>query len=89
MLGGVERDVEARDAGVGRGQMLVLRGTDVDGRHGLESLFAGRQGRTGRPEVHQVLALGVGHLLHHGPEPSLEASHALRSLSTLVVEGGV
>ena len=51
-LGAVERDVKAADAGVGRGQVVVVWWPHRDGRQGLEPLLAGRQARAGRPEVH-------------------------------------
>ena len=44
-LARVERDVEARDARVGRGQVAVPRRPDRHRRHRLETVLGRRQGR--------------------------------------------
>ena len=50
--GGVEGDVEARDAGVCCRQVVVVRRSHRDAGHGLEAFLTGGQRRTGHPEVH-------------------------------------
>lgn len=48
---GVERYVEARDAGVGGGQVRVVRRPYGHRRHRLEALLGRRQRGGARPEV--------------------------------------
>ena len=47
----IERQVEAGNARVGRGQVLVVGRAHGDRRGGHECLFAGRQHSTRRPKV--------------------------------------
>ena len=47
----VERNVEARYAGVGGGELVIVRRFNGNRRFGLETLLAGGQGGAGGPEV--------------------------------------
>ncbi len=51
LLRRVEWKVEAGDARIGRGQMLVVRRANHDGGHRREALSARGQSRRRRPEV--------------------------------------
>ena len=50
-LAGVERDVQPRNAGVGRGETLVVRWADHDAGWRLVGVDVGREGGAARPEV--------------------------------------
>ena len=71
LFGRVDGDVEAGDARVCGGEVVVVGRPNDDGRHGLEAFFGGGEGGRPCPEVHQVLLLLPSHPLDQRPEPTL------------------
>ena len=69
--------------------MPIVRRSDRDRWHGLESVLRGRQGRGSGPEEDQVLLFDGRHFFHDGPQPSFDGYESIRAFSGLVVERGV
>lgn len=52
----VQRYIESRYARVGSGEVMVIRGANSDGGHGLKTILTSGERRGARPKVKQVLA---------------------------------
>lgn len=79
-LGTIKGEVETRDAGIGRGELLVIWRSDGHTWSWLIGINAGWEDRTTTPEVKQVLSLSLRHSFKHSPKPALESRQCIHLL---------